>query len=321
MTGLLWGLKLKDLCWYFNIILYAFVNISKTDLIKLCFVSDGHLVLDKELFEYTKPGLSSFADHPEKAVASIANLLEKAKREIPEEYWEKTPLVLKATAGLRLLPAKKAENLLNAIKTYFKQTPFLTTDNSVSILDGTDEGIFSWFTVNFLLERLNDSPKSVAALDLGGGSTQVTFSALTPITLKQTEHIHSAVAPKGYIQVYTNSYLGLGLMMGRKEIITINHETEKVVISECVNPIIRNKTFQFGGETFYVSGLQENYPYFIEKGDITEKVPIVDFNKCSDIIVDYVKTRSRPPEELLSKQIFAFSYYFDRAVEADLISK
>lgn len=45
-------------------------------------------------------------------------------------------------------------------------------------MDGTDEGIFSWFTVNFLLERFNthNPGSTVAALDLGGGSTQVTFS-------------------------------------------------------------------------------------------------------------------------------------------------
>lgn len=30
------------------------------------YVLGGHLVLDKELFEYTKPGLSSFADNPKK---------------------------------------------------------------------------------------------------------------------------------------------------------------------------------------------------------------------------------------------------------------
>ena len=31
-------------------------------------ISGGHLVLDKELFEYTKPGLSSFADNPKKVI-------------------------------------------------------------------------------------------------------------------------------------------------------------------------------------------------------------------------------------------------------------
>lgn len=79
--------------------------------------------------------------------------MDKAKKEIPEEYWHKTPLILKATAGLRLLPTEKAENLLNSMRELFKKTPFLTDDNSVGIMDGTDEGIFSWFTVNFLIGK------------------------------------------------------------------------------------------------------------------------------------------------------------------------
>lgn len=88
-------------------------------------------------------------------VETIANLLEKAKKEIPEEYWSKTPLILKATAGLRLLPQEKAENLLNSVRDLFKKAPFLTNEDSVEIMDGTDEGIFSWFTVNFLLGNEN----------------------------------------------------------------------------------------------------------------------------------------------------------------------
>lgn len=83
--------------------------------------------------------------------ATIASLIEKAKDEIPEQYWSKTPLILKATAGLRLLPQEKAEGLLNAVNDLFNRTPFLTDHKSVAIMDGTDEGIFSWFTVNFLL--------------------------------------------------------------------------------------------------------------------------------------------------------------------------
>lgn len=32
-----------------------------------------------------------------------------------------------------------------------KDCPFLSTSNSVAIMDGRDEGLFSWFTVNFLM--------------------------------------------------------------------------------------------------------------------------------------------------------------------------
>lgn len=73
---------------------------------------------------------------------------------------------------------------------------------------------------------------------------------------------------------------------------------------------------------YIVSGLQENYPYLHLKGSayaIEEKVPIVDFKKCSDIIKDYVRSKANPPDELTTKTVFAFSYYFDRAADAGLI--
>jgi len=41
------------------------------------------------------------------AAESILQLLTTAKQRIPEKFWSTTPLVLKATAGLRLLPAEK----------------------------------------------------------------------------------------------------------------------------------------------------------------------------------------------------------------------
>ncbi|KAJ8922634.1 hypothetical protein NQ315_007666 [Exocentrus adspersus] len=285
---------------------------------------DGHLVLDKELFEYTKPGLSSFAKDPQKGVATLQGLLEKAKDEIPQEYWSKTPLILKATAGLRLLPANQAEGLLQSVKDYFKTVPFLTNDASVEIMDGVDEGIFSWFTVNFLLEKINgNAANTVAALDLGGGSTQITFSAITPASLKQTEYIHQAASPRGPIPVFTQS-LPLGLMAARHAIVTLDQPNKTNVISQCVNPIIKNKKFSYHGTDYFVSGLQEGYPTSNIKGSdiqVGEVVPVVSFYNCSEIIMKYVKSKAKPPEELPLKNIFAFSYYFDRATEVGLIDE
>ncbi|MEQ2169344.1 Ectonucleoside triphosphate diphosphohydrolase 6, partial [Goodea atripinnis] len=59
----------------------------------------------------------------------------------------------------------------------FQESPFLSREDSVSIMDGTDEGISAWITINFLTGGLHssDSP-TVGMLDLGGGSTQITFS-------------------------------------------------------------------------------------------------------------------------------------------------
>lgn len=174
-------------------------------------------------------------------------------------------------------------------------------------------------------ERISGNPsRTVAALDLGGGSTQVTFSALTPASLSQKEFIHQAITPKGLIPVYTHSYLGLGLMAARKEAITYKQKKQINVTSECINPIVKGRKFRFGEEEFYVSGLQSNYPTLRIPGDkitVGETVPIVDFDVCSDIIVNYVKSKAVPPDELSQKQIFAFSYYFDRATDVGLIGK
>lgn len=147
---------------------------------------------------------------------------------------------------------------------------------------------------------------------------------MTPASLSQKQYIHKAIAPKGTIPVYTHSYLGLGLMAARKEVITFNQGREINVTSECVNPIVRNRKFRFGGEEFFVSGLQEKYPTLKIPGDsitVGEIVPIVDFKACSNIIINYVKSKANPPEELPQKQIFAFSYYFDRAADAGLIGE
>lgn len=64
-----------------------------------------------------------------------------------------TPLILKATAGLRLLPTEKADDLLKEVKKLLNNSEFYTTDKSVEIMDGREEGIFSWFTVNYLLGK------------------------------------------------------------------------------------------------------------------------------------------------------------------------
>lgn len=114
---------------------------------------DGRLVLDSEIFREIKPGLSSFHDKPNDGAKTIASLLDEAKVFVPKSMWKLTPLVLKATAGLRLLRPDQADNILNAVRDVFAESGFAVKDDAVEIMDGVDEGIFSWFTVNFLLGK------------------------------------------------------------------------------------------------------------------------------------------------------------------------
>lgn len=88
-----------------------------------------------------------------KGAKSIEVLLDIAKNVIPNDKWKSTPLVLRATAGLRLLDPAKADNLLNSVRELFYNSGFLVFKDAVEIMDGTDEGILSWFTINFLLSK------------------------------------------------------------------------------------------------------------------------------------------------------------------------
>lgn len=274
---------------------------------------DGRLVLDHELFRHSKPGLSAFAEQPEEGAVTIEKLLQEAKAVIPESKWGETPLVLKATAGLRLLKPEQAEGLLQACRDLFKKSGFLVNDASVEIMDGTDEGIFSWFTINFLLGKLNGR-NTVAALDLGGGSTQVTFA---PKDVSQTplykDFMHKVPTFNSYVDVFTNSYLGAGLMAVRHAVFT-NAASDGLrnLSSECVNPIVKNKLFRYGTEQFFISGK--------DNPSSTTGEPQVDYDLCASIVRSKVLPTLKPkPVTLKQHEISAFSYFFDRAIETGLV--
>ncbi|CAK9827919.1 Nucleoside diphosphate phosphatase ENTPD5 [Anthophora retusa] len=290
----------------------------------------GNLVLDDELYIETKPGVSAYADKPKDAAKSLTVLLDKVKEVIPRSEWQRTPLTMRATAGLRLLPGHKAQEILQECRKMFEESGFQISKNSISIMEGRDEGIFSWFTVNFLLERFNahNSGSTVAALDLGGGSTQVTFSPDPSQEKKLDGHVYSVNIFSHNMSVYTHSYLGMGLMAARKEILThgmnldnANPKTTIEVRSECVNPIVSTE-WGYGGLNYLIKGPMNGTHKLVKTqtfagGEVDR--PIVNFSECLKIIEKYVGKIKTKPEGLKYHEIHAFSYYFERATEVGLI--
>ncbi|CAL1297392.1 unnamed protein product [Larinioides sclopetarius] len=282
--------------------IFTFVNNS----------SSGHLALENEYFEEVKPGLSNYAHKPQNAANSILHLLDKAKDLVPPSLWDETPVALKATAGLRLLPNALSDSILEAISEAFRSSPFLTDEESVGVLDGEDEGLYAWYTLNFLLGRLNEASHSVVALDLGGGSTQVTF---TPVELDSFIR-----TPKDYIvlkkiqnktmPVYTHSYLGLGLMSARVGILHLSSENsvsvkndETKFRSSCIHPHTKH-TWKHDRKDYIVKGRKD------------EKY---GFQECYDTVVEFLGDTIDKPEELRRRDIYALSYYFDRSRDLGLI--
>lgn len=182
-----------------------------------------------EVFRMTKPGLSSYAGRPQEAAQSLDVLLDEAVKVVPEALRACTPVAVKATAGLRLLPGSQSADILDAVTQRLHQRyPFsLQSQDGVVIMDGKDEGVYAWITANYLMNTIrSDSPSGAptyAVLDLGGASTQIVFEpvfdSLKPdSTLEEGEHKYDlAFGGKKHV-LYQHSYLGYGLMRARSSV-------------------------------------------------------------------------------------------------------
>ncbi|XP_054828456.1 nucleoside diphosphate phosphatase ENTPD5 isoform X1 [Eublepharis macularius] len=266
--------------------------------------------LEGEIFESVKPGLSAYADQPQKGAETVRKLLEMAQEAVPPSHWKKTPVVLKATAGLRLLAEHKAQALLSEVRGVFEESPFLVPTNSVSIMDGTYEGILAWITVNFLTGQLyGRNQETVGTLDLGGASTQITFLPQLEETLEQTpvDFLTSFEMFNSTYKLYTHSYLGFGLKaarlatLGALEMGAANGQTFR---SSCL-PKQLEAEWHFGGVKYQYGGNRE-------AGE-------TGFESCYSEVLKVVQGKLHQPDEIRRNSFYAFSYYYDRAVDTDLI--
>ncbi len=114
----------------------------------------GRLLLMEELWQEVKPGLSSFAEDPAAGAATIQALIEEARALVPPHLRSRTPVSLKATAGLRLLPPHQSEALISAVSLVLAASGF--DDRGVEIMSELEEGLFGWVTINYLLEQLHN---------------------------------------------------------------------------------------------------------------------------------------------------------------------
>ena len=267
------------------------------------FISN-ELKLQDELWKQVKPGLSSFAQDPVKAGESIQELLNAAKDRIPDRYWSQTPITLKATAGLRLLPKDQSEAIIAQVRTVLEKSGFKPDKNLIEIMNPMEEGLYAWFTVNYLLGSFapnKDIWTSAASLDLGGGSTQITFAPKTfPVAgIEGRKHfIHQVDILEGQpLDVYSHSYLGLGLMAAREAIF------KKSLKSTCITSSQALK-FNFHGQEYVVS-----------------KDDKAGLDACLSTVQAVIKDNDvHQPVDISNRDIVAFSYFYDLAVEAGLIS-
>jgi Golgi nucleoside diphosphatase len=203
------------------------------------------LKLLTEDFYPIKPGLSAHKDDPEKAAESLEPLLDRARSIVPKGKRSQTPVFLRATAGLRLVGEEKASAILGAVRKKLSSSGFRFDESGwASILGGSDEGVFSWVTVNYLMDRAPGD--TVGTLEMGGGSAQVAFVPVEKSAQAEgnCSTASEAVQYKGSrVPLYTYSHLKFGLKKARAVALVGFRSSGMLRDNPCVNKAPSGVTF------------------------------------------------------------------------------
>lgn len=123
-----------------------------------------------------RPGLSSFADNPSAAGASLTQLMEFAHENVPASKRKETPIFLMATAGLRRVEASVAEEILESCRKVLASSGFMFRPDWASVISGTFEGVYAWVAANYALGNLGmPAAETTGVVELGGASAQVSL--------------------------------------------------------------------------------------------------------------------------------------------------
>ncbi|XP_053817800.1 ectonucleoside triphosphate diphosphohydrolase 8-like isoform X2 [Vidua chalybeata] len=196
--------------------------------------NDTGIVSQVEACSVSGPGISSYADDPVGAGASLKPCLDRAMKIVPAEQQRETPTYLGATAGMRLLREEnstKAEQVLAEVSKAIGEYP--VDFRGARILTGSEEGSFGWITVNYLLEALvkfsfaekwehPQDTEVLGALDLGGASTQITFQPGVPVEDRNTSVFFQLYGTN--YSLYSHSYLCYGQSQALKMLLAALHQ-------------------------------------------------------------------------------------------------
>lgn len=228
-----------------------------------------------------KPGLSSYANNPVEAGASLQPLIEFAKERIPEDKVADTPILLKATAGMRLLPDEKRTLVMNHARKSLMNSGFKFA--GAKVIPGSEEGLLGWMALNYLTHESNPSEEGFdwAVLEMGGASLQVTVPIAAGSAEEQKvpqELLQSYRSPLNNGEegkVFTYSFLGLGINAARE---AVNSVLESAPTDPCLQkgylPIDRSP----------ISG-------------VDSAVPAGDFDQCLRLITDTLYPKSECTHE------------------------
>lgn len=160
-----------------------------------------------------RPGLSVYAEAPERVANHIGELL--------DTEWLKgldasTPVLLRATAGLRALPPGQASALIDAVRAALSKSGFRFEAEWAAIASGREEAGWAWVACN-LLSGAFEEGETRGIIEMGGGSSQVAMEAYGQKVAEADRFEFSTLTGRTYA-VYAHSYQGFGLDYAQKRL-------------------------------------------------------------------------------------------------------
>ncbi|XP_028758020.1 probable apyrase 6 [Neltuma alba] len=212
---------------FFGLVINARSSYSKINVFE--FLGEGRIpFLDDAGSSSMKigVGLMGFAGDPDGAGASIVQLVEFAKQQVPKKEWGRTKVQLIATHELENLSVEVREKILESCRQFLRSSGFLFKDEWARVIQGEEQGISSWVAANYALGNLGREPQETAGIvQLGGDSLQVTLALLNSKSVQPSQAIKLSGVT---YNLYTQSWPELGQDAALKSLEELlNHRESK----------------------------------------------------------------------------------------------
>ncbi|CAD8109861.1 unnamed protein product [Paramecium primaurelia] len=229
------------------------------------------------------PGISHYGDNISGLREYFQPLLQFANEHVEEEIRHRTPILLGATAGMRILDWSQQYDVMEEIRSILRESGYLFESSEwARIISGKDEGAYLWLSVNYLkgyfssnnIDEQGKLVESYTTIDIGGASTQLADDInekdqyyLTYDDEYSTDY-HTFDTSIYNISLYSHSWLYFGQDQARIQINNFLHNLHK-----------RSSSFE---NPCYLKGYKDKF------NDNIEIVGSGNPNDCKDLIDLYL---------------------------------
>ena len=150
------------------------------------------------------------------AADEFTKLISFAHKFVPAHARAETPIILKATAGLRMVAPAQREKILGAVRLQLEGSGFWFHDDSwATTISGMEEAGLAWVAANYLGGAFDRRGirETKGVVEMGGGSSQISFHVPGDRSASAAESVYwfpGFFAGEPAFAVYAKSYLGFG---------------------------------------------------------------------------------------------------------------